>query len=136
MAKITGLGGVFVGAKDQDASDAWYKEKLGINIGEYGATFFWRDDPKKDTGMSVFCHFKEDSDYFKPGHNHFMLNFRVDNLEDFIAELKEKGVGTVGEMVVESYGKFAWVMDPAGTKVELWEEGEAPEEDPGYAENS
>ena len=133
MAKITGLGGVFVGASNREELDTWYKEKLGLPITEWGASLFWRDDPKKDTAMSVFCHFKSDSDYFKPGHNHFMLNFRVDDLEQFLVELKERGVEQEGDMVVESYGKFAWVVDPAGTKIELWEEGEAPEEDPAQA---
>lgn len=126
MARITGIGGVFVGAADPKAVADWYREKLGLDYGDYGCNLFWRDDPKKDSACSVFYHFQSDSDYFKPGHAHFMLNFRVDDLDTFLAEIKAKGVEQEGDTVVESYGKFAWVVDPWGLKIEFWEEGDAP----------
>ena len=127
VAQITGIGGIFVGTSDKESLIKWYKDKLGLDYGDYGCNFAWAKDPKHESAMSVFYHFDADSDYFKPGHNHFMINFRVDDLVTFLKELKAKGVEQEGEMQVESYGKFAWIVDPAGLKIELWEEGEAPE---------
>ncbi|MCJ7420975.1 VOC family protein [Sphingomicrobium astaxanthinifaciens] len=124
MARITGLGGVFVKRKDVAASTRWYKEVLGIS-GEYGPVLRWGDEPHDDP-FSLLSSFPEDSDYLDPGTMPFMINLRVDDLDAFQAELEGKGVEILGRQD-EVYGKFAWLLDPDGIKIELWEQlGPAP----------
>ena len=123
MAKITGLGGVFYVVKDPEATRAWYRETLGIE-GDYGPQLNWSEE----TGAapySLISHFPDDN-YIKPGKGGFMINLRVDDLDVFVAQLKEKGVDVL-DSVDEGYGKFAWLLDPDGVKIELWEQVEAPE---------
>ena len=124
MAKVTGLGGVFYKVEDPERTSAWYKETLGIG-GEWGATF----PHSKDTadGFSLLSPFKSTSDYFSPSPASFMINLRVDDLDSFTAELEAKGIEIVGRQE-EDYGKFAWIVDCDGIKVELWQQlGPAPE---------
>lgn len=124
MAKITGLGGIFYKVADPEATRAWYQEHLGVG-GEWGAMFPFRDDTAD--GYALLSPFKAESDYFAPSGAAFMINLRVDNLEAMIAQLKAKGVEILGEQA-EDYGKFAWILDPDGVKVELWQQlGPAPE---------
>ncbi|MCM8558345.1 VOC family protein [Sphingomicrobium sediminis] len=126
MAKITGIGGVFIKRADQEKSTAWYKDVLGI-AGEYGPSFRWKDEPHEDP-FSLLSSFPEDTNYLDPGTQPFMLNFRVDDLDGFQKELEEKGVEILGRQD-EPYGKFAWILDPDGIKIELWEQiGPAPSE--------
>jgi len=115
MAKVTGLGGLFYKVRDPDATRAWYEATLGIG-GEWGATF-----PLEAGGYSLLSPFKADSDYFAPSELPFMVNLRVDDLDGLLAALKEKGVEPLGRQD-ESYGKFAWIVDPDGLKIELWEQ--------------
>lgn len=122
MAKITGLGGVFYVVKDPAATRAWYREKLGLD-GEYGPQLSWSEETG-DQPYSLISHFKE-ADYLKPGNPHFMINLRVDDLDGFLALLKSRDVEIL-ESVDEGYGKFAWILDPDGVKIELWEQVEAP----------
>ncbi len=124
MGKITGLGGVFTKVADPEKTRAWYLETLGIG-GEWGAMFPFKND--SEDGFSLFSQFKDDSDYFGPSDKPFMVNFRVDDLDSMIAELEAKGVEILGRQD-EDYGRFAWIMDPDGVKVELWQQlGAAPE---------
>lgn len=124
MGRITGIGGVFIKRKDVDATTAWYKDMLGIS-GEYGPSFRWSDEPKEDP-FSLLSSFKHDTDYLDPSPHPFMLNLRVDDLDSYQKELEEKGIEILGR-VDEPYGKFAWIMDPDGVKIELWEQiGPAP----------
>ena len=126
MAGITGLGGVFVKRKDVEAATKWYKDVLGIS-GEYGPVFRWSDEPQDDP-FSLLSSFADDVTYFDPGTRGFMINFRVDDLDAFQKELEEKGVEILGRQD-EPYGKFAWILDPDGIKIELWEQiGPAPSE--------
>lgn len=123
MARITGLGGVFYVVEDPEATRAWYRETLGID-GEYGPQLDW----SKETGekpYSLISHFSDDT-YIKPGVGRFMINFRVDDLDGFVAQLEGKGVAIL-DSADEGYGKFAWLLDPDGVKIELWEQVEAPE---------
>jgi len=125
MAKITGLGGVFYKAADPERTAEWYKETLGLS-GQWGIMFPWKQD---DTGeaFSLLSAFKESSDYFSPSAKGFMVNLRVDDLDAFVAELEAKGVEIIGRQD-EDYGKFAWILDCDGIKIELWEQlGPAPE---------
>jgi catechol 2,3-dioxygenase-like lactoylglutathione lyase family enzyme len=122
MAKITGLGGVFYVAADPEATRAWYRDTLGID-GEYGPQLNWSEETG-DKPYSLISHFKDDS-YIQPGKGGFMINLRVDDLDGFIAILKQRNVDILGS-ADEGYGKFAWLLDPNGVKIELWEQLEAP----------
>ena len=122
MAGITGLGGVFIQSQDPKALAAWYQEKLGVNFG--GSTYAVMPFPDKEAepnGFNIFSFAKKDDPYFAPSKGSAMLNLRVSGLVEFLEELKGKGVEIVGDMVDGEYGKFGWVMDPDGNKVELWE---------------
>ena len=122
MKRVTGIGGVFFKSKDSQKTRAWYKKHLGIGSGEYGGTFEWRHAENKDKkGFTAWGPFKEDTEYFDPSEREFMINYRVDNLEKLIEVLKEEGVEVVGEIEEYEYGKFGWIIDPDGTKIELWE---------------
>ena len=123
MAKITGLGGVFYVVKDPESTRAWYRETLGID-GDYGPQLNWSEETG-DKPYSLISHFKDDQ-YLKPGRGSFMINLRVDDLDTFVAQLKDKGVDVL-DSVDEGYGKFAWLLDPDGVKIELWEQVLAPE---------
>lgn len=116
--RVTGLGGVFYVAADPDATREWYREKLGID-GEYGPQLAWSDEPKPNP-YSLISHFKDDT-YIKPGSGGFMINLRVHDLDGFCAGLKKKGVKVI-DTADEGYGKFAWILDPNGVKIELWEQ--------------
>jgi catechol 2,3-dioxygenase-like lactoylglutathione lyase family enzyme len=124
MARITGLGGVFLKIADQQATTAWYQEILGIG-GEWGAMFpFKNDDPE---GFSLLSSFKLETDYFEPSKKEFMINLRVDDLDGFIADLEAKGIEILGRQD-EDYGRFAWIVDPNDVKIELWQQlGPAPD---------
>lgn len=121
MAKITGLGGVFYVAADVAATKAWYRDALGID-GDYGPTLPWT----QETGASPYSliSFFADDDYIRPGTAPFMINLRVDDLDGFVADLGAKGVEVLGQ-VDEGYGKFAWLLDPNGVKIELWQQVQA-----------
>ncbi len=122
MANVTGLGGIFVKVADPDATRKWYRDMLGVG-GDYGAMFPFSADPD---GYSLLSPFKADSDYFAPSQAGFMINLRVDDLDAMIGELEAKGVAILGRQD-EDYGKFAWIMDPDGVKLELFEQiGSAP----------
>jgi len=123
MARVTGIGGIFFKAQDQARSLEWYRDKLGIDSAEWGGFgFTWREgaDPN-EVGYTVWSPFKADTDYFAPSSQPFMVNYRVDDLPALLEQLRASGVEVVGEMVEEENGKFAWVLDPDGIKVELWE---------------
>jgi catechol 2,3-dioxygenase-like lactoylglutathione lyase family enzyme len=116
--RVTGLGGVFYVARDPEATRAWYRETLGVD-GPYGPQFPFADDPAPNP-YSLISHFKDD-DYIKPGKGGFMINLRVHDLDGFVEGLKAKGVAILGS-ADEGYGKFAWLLDPDGVKIELWEQ--------------
>ena len=123
MKRVTGLGGLFFKAKEPKAMYEWYEKHLGIkNEPHSGAMFHWRDadDPEK-TGLTVWSIFPSNTKYFGAGQQTFMTNFRVENLAELLKALREEGV-TIDPKVDESeYGKFAWVTDPEGNRIELWE---------------
>lgn len=126
MKRVTGLGGVFFRCKDPEKMKAWYKRHLGIDAGAYGYSFRWRDGEKNDqSGFTLWSPFKEDTTYFGPGPQTWMMNYRVDDLDALIAVLKEEGVELAGEPEQHEYGKFAWIVDPEGNKIELWEPDDA-----------
>jgi predicted enzyme related to lactoylglutathione lyase len=122
MKKVTGLGGVFFKTQDRKAMIAWYREHLGIDSDEYGFAFQWRELAQPEArGYTVWSPFKDDTAYFAPSTKPFMVNFRVHDLEALLTELRAQGVQVVGEIQDEANGRFAWILDPEGNKVELWQ---------------
>jgi catechol 2,3-dioxygenase-like lactoylglutathione lyase family enzyme len=123
MAKVTGIGGVFFKVKDADASRKWYQEHLGIPIEDYGGSAFkWRDaqNPQR-LGSTVWSPFPENTKYFQPSTASFMVNYRVDHLDELLAQLRAAGVRVDDKVEDYPYGKFGWIYDPDGNKIELWE---------------
>ena len=123
MAKITGIGGVFIKSSGKGAElAAWYKENLGLTLESWGGAILkWPDDKAEDGGLTVWSSADADSKWFSPSESSFMINYRVDNLDELLASLKENGVEIQKGPDSEENGKFAWIMDPDGNKVELWE---------------
>ena len=118
--RVTGLGGFFFKTKDPDNTKQWYKKHLGLPVDDYGCSFWWKDNKGNDCSTQ-WSPFKEDTKYFQPSEKQFMMNFRVENLHELFATLKEEGVTVVGEIEEYDYGKFGWILDPEGNKIELWE---------------
>lgn len=119
MERVLGIGGIFFKARDPKALKAWYRDNLGLPVDEHGSvTFVTKSDPGPCT---LFEPFASDTTYFEPSKAPFMLNFRVRDLRAMLEQLRSAGA-TVDEKVQdESYGKFGWVMDPEGNRIELWE---------------
>ena len=122
MAKVTGLGGVFYVVKDPAATRAWYRDILGIE-GEYGPQLLWSEEQGAQP-YSLVSHFSDDQ-YIQPGKGGFMINLRVDDCSGMVERLRAKGIEVLG-FSDEGYGKFAWLLDPDGIKIELWEQVDAP----------
>ena len=116
MAKVLGLGGVFFKVQDPEGVRAWYAKVLGIEFDAYGGTHF----KHPDKGVTVLTPFKADTDYFKPSTAPFMINLIVDDLDGVLAHAKAAGVEPLGRQDAD-YGNFAWLLDPAGVKLELWQ---------------
>jgi len=124
MARVTGLGGIFYKVADPAATQAWYKEHLGVG-GDWGATFRYADEGTDDP-FSLLSPFKQSTEYMNPSTAAFMINLRVDDLDGMIAQLERKGIAILGRQD-EDYGNFAWILDCDGVKVELWQQkGPAP----------
>ena len=122
MAKVTGIGGIFFKCKKPEQIRKWYSEKLGITSDKYGTSFEWRQSQNPDKkGFTVWGPFSESTEYFKPSEKEFMINLRVDDLRTILEELKEEGIEIVGDIEEYEYGLFAHIVDPEGTKIELWE---------------
>ena len=120
--RVTGIGGFFFKSKNPDKIKEWYGKHLGLPIDEYGCSFAWRkDDAPNERALTQWSPFKDDTTYFEPSQKQFMMNFRVENLTELIKVLKEEGVTIVGDVQEYSYGKFGWILDPEGNKIELWE---------------
>lgn len=123
MARVTGLGGVFLRVSDRPGLMAWYREHLGLPLEDWGGVAFrWSEDGGAPAhAYSVWTLFAPDSTYFAPSEKPYMINFRVDDLHGLLAKLRAAGCA-VDEKVEESeFGKFGWVLDPEGNKIELWE---------------
>lgn len=118
--RVTGLGGFFFKTEDPDKIKQWYKERLGLDTDRYGCTFWWKDKEGKDCSTQ-WSPMKNDTTYFEPSKSSFMMNFKVENLVELLKVLKAEGVTIVGEIEEYSYGKFGWILDPDGNKLELWE---------------
>lgn len=118
--RVTGIGGFFFKSEDPNAAKDWYNKHLGLKTDRWGCTFWWKDKEGK-VCSTQWSPFKADTDYFEPSQKQFMMNFRVENLEELFKALREEGVQIVGEMQIVEEGKFGWILDPEGNKIELWE---------------
>ncbi|HEX2585658.1 MAG TPA: VOC family protein [Steroidobacteraceae bacterium] len=123
MKRVTGIGGIFFKAKDAPALRGWYKRHLGIDVQEWGGTAFaWTDDQGKPIGGStIWSIASAQGGQFEPDGATFMINYRVDDLHALVKVLREEGCNVLDKMDESEYGKFAWVIDPEGNKVELWQ---------------
>lgn len=123
MKRVTGIGGIFFNAKDPATLRAWYKRHLGIDVQEWGgAAFNWTDDAGKPVGgTTAWCINAADSGHFAPSTSAFMVNYRVHDLDALLKALREEGCNVLVKTEDCEFGKFGWVIDPEGNKVELWE---------------
>jgi predicted enzyme related to lactoylglutathione lyase len=122
VKRVTGIGGVFFKADDPEKLYVWYEKHLGLKREPHGQGVMlnWRDPENPErTGMTVWSLFKKDSEYFNPSRSSFMINYLVDDLDALLAALREEGVDSKRED--SDYGRFAWIMDPEGNRIELWE---------------
>jgi len=123
MKRVTGIGGIFFNSPDPVKLRAWYKEHLGIDVQDWGGTAFtWTDSEGKPTaGTTIWTVGDATSDYFAPSTAPFMVNYRVADLHALVEALRTEGCNVLDKIDESEYGKFAWVIDPDGNKVELWE---------------
>jgi predicted enzyme related to lactoylglutathione lyase len=123
MQRVTGIGGIFFKATDAVALRAWYQKHLGIDVQEWGgAAFRWTDaDGKATLGTTVWSVAEAGGDYFAPSSSTFMVNYRVADLRALLEALRAEGCNVIEKTDDSEYGKFGWVIDPEGNKVELWE---------------
>lgn len=123
MKRVTGIGGIFFNARDPVALRAWYKRHLGIDVQEWGGTAFtWADaagNPMK--GTTAWSVGAADGSDFAPSSSSFMVNYRVEDLPTLLQTLRDEGCNVLEKTDASEYGKFGWVMDPEGNKVELWQ---------------
>ena len=121
MKRVTGIGGIFFKARDPVALGAWYRDHLGLDVTEWGgAVFDWGGDGS-EPGMTIWSPFAADTDYMAPSTAPFMINFRVADLDALLAALEAEGCNVVDSTETSGHGKFGWVIDPEGNKVELWQ---------------
>jgi len=123
MARITGVGGIFFKCKgDRAALAAWYQTHLGLRLEVFGGAILrWPEDRAEDKGVTVWHVADNDTEWFSPSDASFMINYRVDDLGELLTHLRASGVEIVGGPESHENGKFAWIMDPDGNKIELWE---------------
>jgi predicted enzyme related to lactoylglutathione lyase len=123
MKRVTGIGGIFFKAQDPVALRAWYQKHLGIDVQNWGgAAFIWADDAGNPTkGTTVWSIGSNEGDYYAPSKSSFMVNYRVADLAGLLQTLRAEGCNVLEKTDDSEYGKFGWVMDPEGNKVELWQ---------------
>lgn len=120
--KITGIGGIFFKCKDPQETKEWYSKNLGLKTDQWGAPFEFSPSGRPDVrAFTQWSTFPSDTTYFDPAENEFMINYRVEHLENYVEELKSKGVVICDEIKTYDYGKFVHILDGDGRKIELWE---------------
>jgi predicted enzyme related to lactoylglutathione lyase len=122
IPKVTGIGGIFFFSDNPEQTRKWYGQNLGLDINDYGSTFESRSVDKPDEINALqWSPFEKGSEYFAPSKKEFMINYRVQNIEGLVKNLRENGVTIVDDIETFDYGKFVHIMDPEGNKIELWE---------------
>jgi predicted enzyme related to lactoylglutathione lyase len=128
MARVTGIGGVFLRARDPKSLLNWYATHLGIVPNEWGgAKFLWTDELPPTTGSTAWSLFPQDTPYFGKDHQQSMINYRVDDLDALLTQLAAAGVTIDPHREEADFGRFAWIIDPEGNRLELWQPLVSPE---------
>ena len=121
MKRVTGIGGIFFKSADPKALGAWYKTHLGLDVTDWGGALFQWGGEGSEPGITVWSPFAQDTNYMQPSTASFMINYRVEDLDALLAVLKSEGCNVIDKTESSAQGKFGWVIDPEGNKVELWE---------------
>ena len=121
MQRATGIGGIFFKAADPKALGAWYRDHLGLDLADWGGAVFRWGGPDSPAGATVWAPFAQDTGYMAPGTASFMVNFRVADLAALLAALRSEGCTVLDATETSEHGRFGWVIDPEGNKIELWE---------------
>lgn len=121
MKRVTGIGGIFFKSLDPKSLGAWYRDHLGLDVANWGGAIFQWGGPESPPGMTMWSLFAQDTDYMEPSSAPFMINFRVEDLEALLAALRTEGCNVIDKIEASEQGKFGWVIDPEGNKIELWE---------------
>jgi len=122
MKRVIGIGGIFFKCQDPEKIREWYKTHLGFDVNAYGAKFEWKQEgDSSNKGYTLWSPFAEKTKYFEPSAKDFMINYRVENLEALVEELKKEGVTVLDNIESYDYGKFVHILDLEGNKIELWE---------------
>jgi catechol 2,3-dioxygenase-like lactoylglutathione lyase family enzyme len=121
MKRVTGIGGIFFKSSDPKRLSAWYRDHLGLDVSDWGGAVFQWGGPESTPGMTLWTPFAQDTNKMDPSSASFMINFRVADLEALLAALRAEGCNVMDETDSSDFGKFGWVVDPDGNKVELWE---------------
>lgn len=121
MKRVTGIGGIFFKSPDPKALAAWYRDHLGLDVTDWGGAIFEWGGNDSPAGLTIWSPFAQDTSYMSPGCANFMINFRVANLDELLAALRAEGCNVVDRTETSEQGKFGWVIDPDGSKVELWQ---------------
>jgi predicted enzyme related to lactoylglutathione lyase len=119
MAKVIGLGGIFFKSRDPKALSEWYAKHLGLSVHDWGGASF--DEDESRNGQTLWTPFAADTKYFAPSTQPYMVNFRVDDLHGLLAQLRDAGVEVDPRVDESEFGRFGWIMDPEGTRIELWQ---------------
>lgn len=124
MARVTGIGGIFFLSTKGKGNElaAWYEENLGMSLNDFGGSIMeWKDDTTEDGGLTVWHIADHDSQWFSPSQARFMINYRVDDMAGLIEKLTKSGIAIQQGPEYHENGVFAWIMDPEGNRIELWE---------------
>lgn len=123
MKRVVGIGGIFFKSQDPEKLRAWYQEHLGLEVDAYGGVSFGcpDDEEQRKSAQTIWSLFPSDTKYFAPSNAPFMINYRVENLAALLEQLKSEGVEVDERTQEADYGKFGWIMDPEGNRIELWE---------------
>lgn len=125
MPRVTGIGGIFLRSRDPEALAAWYRDQLGIPYDDGAATLRWRENDGTDA-RTVWATFDRETPYCGPPEQQVMIAYRVDDLDALLAVLRARGVTIAPERHNDEHGRFAWIVDPEGNRVELWEPPDLP----------
>lgn len=121
MKRVTGIGGIFFKSPDPKRLGAWYRDHLGMDVAEWGGAVFQWGGPDSSAGMTIWSPFAADTKYMEPSTASFMINFRVADLAALLDALRAEGCDVIDKTETSEHGKFGWVIDPDGNKIELWE---------------
>ena len=121
MKRVTGIGGIFFKSPDPKRLSTWYRDHLGLDVADWGGAVFQWGGPESSPGMTIWTPFARDTDKMEPSSAPFMINFRVADLDVLLGALRTEGCNVIDKTDSSDFGKFGWVIDPDGNKVELWE---------------